>query len=116
MKVDGHFKYAPPLSGDMPSAQLDSAVFQGHAPPSIPPREKTLGAPGDGLLRLRAILRKPLRKVSFAIQKRYRHHRQANIRSRSNGVARQDAETATVAGHGVLQRNLHGKIGNKPLG
>jgi hypothetical protein len=114
-KVDGHFKPAHALNVIAPAAKLDAPIFQGHGYARGFFLEKILDVPDHRLFRLGAVLREMLREVSPAVEERYGHHGKTKVRGGTDRVTGKNAESAAVAGHGVLERNLHGKVGDKPF-
>jgi hypothetical protein len=54
----------------------------------------------------------PLMEVTFAVQERYRDHRQFHVGGRANRVAGEDAESAAVGRHCRIQGDLHREIGD----
>jgi hypothetical protein len=54
-----------------------------------------------------------LREVSLPIEQRDCDHGEAEVGGGADGVSREYPQAATIARHGVLERNLHGKVSDK---
>jgi hypothetical protein len=54
-----------------------------------------------------------LRKEPSAIEKRGGNHGKAKVGSGADGVSGEHAQATAVAGHGVLEGNLHREVGDK---
>jgi hypothetical protein len=112
-KIDRHFKVTHTLNVIAPTAQFDAAIFQRHGNAHGLFFKEIFDVPNNRFFRLATVFGEMLRKVAPAVKERYGHHGQTQVRGGTDSVSCENTQAATVARHGVLQRNLHGKIGNK---
>jgi hypothetical protein len=92
-KVDG-----PSLDGDR------NLLRQGFAEVTHNPSDRLFLLPSAGI--------EALIEIPFSMKKRHTNQRESQVCGRSEGISRQDPQTAAVGRHSRLESNFHRKVGD----
>ncbi len=115
-EVYGNFVASNAFGGVAPGTKFDTAIFQGDRDARSFLFEEFFDVPNHRFFGLGAFFRKALGEETFTVEERNGNHGQADVGGSADGVTGKNAQAATIAGHVVLESNLHGKVSNKSFG